>query len=336
MPSRRSLAAVGLAGLLLLAKVAVALPVQETLVVVDKAPSATRQPLLNTDFPDPSILQDADDQWYAFATTGNNKNIQAASAPMPGGPWTYVDRDMLPDSGPWTTGNDNWAPDVQGMVDGTYVMYYSGDLANSPAHHCVGVATSSQVLGPYKPHATPWACPFGQGGAIDPSGFIDQATGRRYVVYKIDGNSIGHGGDCGNSVAPIVPTFIMLQEVGPDGVTKVGAAVRIFDRSADDGPLVEAPNLVRTDDGLYILFYSSWCYSTDRYNTKYAMAQSVAGNYTRGGAALLQTGTFGLTAPGGATSTESGHYMLFHANCPAGRCLYGATWGVQGVDVILS
>lgn len=39
-------------------------------------------------------------------------------------------------------------------------------------------------------------CPLSQGGAIDASGYDD--NGQRYVVYKVDGNSIGHGGACGN------------------------------------------------------------------------------------------------------------------------------------------
>ncbi|KAJ7144806.1 hypothetical protein C8R43DRAFT_953885 [Mycena crocata] len=38
--------------------------------------------------------------------------------------------------------------------------------------------------------------------------------GNLYVVYKIDGNSIGYGGSCGNSVKPIVSTPIMLQKLG--------------------------------------------------------------------------------------------------------------------------
>lgn len=34
---------------------------------------------------------------------------------------------------------------------------------------------------------------YSQGGAIDPAGFVE-SDGSHYVVYKIDGNSIGHGG----------------------------------------------------------------------------------------------------------------------------------------------
>jgi beta-xylosidase len=104
-----------------------------------------------------------------------------------------------------------------------------------------------------------------QGGAIDPSGFQD-ADGTRYVVYKIDGNNIGHGGSCNNGVAPIVPTPIMLQQVESDGITLVGGAQEILTNGEYDGPLVEAPSLSRISDPssaggqLYILFFSSNCF----------------------------------------------------------------------------
>ncbi|CRK23815.1 hypothetical protein BN1708_018068, partial [Verticillium longisporum] len=49
----------------------------------------------------------------------------------------------------------------------------------------------------------------------------------------------------------------MLQEVGPDGFTKIGNPVQILDRTEADGPLVEAPDIVRLEDGTYVLFFSS-------------------------------------------------------------------------------
>lgn len=119
----------------------------------------------------------------------------------------------------------------------------------------------------------------------------------------------------------------MLQEVSAsDGVTPVGAPQQILDRIDDDGPLVEAPNLVATSDGSsYVLFYSSHCYDDPAYDVKYAVATSVAGPYERRGQ-LLTTGDYGLTSPGGATATPAGDVLLFHANCDGttdgSRCLH--------------
>ena len=163
-----------------------------------------------------------------------------------------------------------------------------------------------------------------RGGAIDPAGFLD-ADGKQYVLYKIDGNSIGHGGNCNNGVPPLVPTPIMLQEVNAqDGVTPIGAPVQIFDRGSADGPLVEAPSLVRVPDAtsaggwLYILFFSSNCYAGGQYDSSYATSsngiKNGGKNYAKAGKPLLVTGTDGLYSPGGLDVGPGGLRVLFHAD----------------------
>ena len=302
--------------------------------------------LLDRDFPDPSIVQDSDGTWYAFGTASGGTNIQAAQAPSPDGPWTHLDQDFLPDTGAWTSGRNSWAPDVRVIGPGRYVMYYSGELGNDTAFHCVGVAASGSILGPYKPEVTPFACPVEQGGAIDPAGFYDEPTGKRYVLYKIDGNAVGNGGYCGNGIVPFAATPIMLQEVAADdGVTHIGDAVQILDRDQDrDGPLVEAPNLFRVQGGggdgsdSFVLLYSNHCWDSPGYTVSYATAPSIDGPYAKAGEpgdSLIGTGDWNLTAPGGATVVEREGWMVFHANCLRGRCMFGAKFGVAGTTVIV-
>lgn len=161
-------------------------------------------------------------------------------------------------------------------------MYYAGEVASAPGKHCIGVATAENITGPYTPATSPLICDLKSGGAIDPSGFQDPSTKKRYVVYKVDGNSLGNGGDCGNTVEPIVPTPIMLQELEDDGFTPIGDPVQLLDRIDEDGPLVEAPNLIYTDQGQYryVLFYSSHCWNTPQYSIRYAVsATNVSGPY---------------------------------------------------------
>ena len=205
-------------------------------------------------------------------------------------------------------------------------MYYSAQI-NDGSTHCVGVATASSPGGPYEPQgSSPLACPTSQGGAIDANGFQD-SDGTNYLLYKIDGNSIGNGGDCGNSVAPIQATPIMLQRMSADGITSDGSApIQILDRSDADGPLVEAPSLVRVEDSsstggwLYFLFFSSNCYSSSLYDVSYAYSTSgVGGPYTKAQAPtapLLQTGTpySQLYAPGGLSVTSTGTQVVFMAD----------------------
>ncbi|KAI1505627.1 endo-arabinase [Biscogniauxia marginata] len=296
------------------------------------APAANRAPQglgdgpgLDADFPDPSIIK-VGGKWYAFATAHGDKQVQVATADTLYGDWTLLDYDALPTSPSWATGANTWAPDVRRVGNGTFAMYFSGQSAVNTAHHCVGVATASTILGPYTPIDEPFSCDLTIGGAIDPSGFRD-VDGKRYVTYKIDGNSIGNGGSCGNTVEPLRETPIMLQEVAQDGVTKIGAAVEILDRTDADGPLVEAPSIMRTDTGTYVMTFSSGCFTDPSYNLNYATATSVKGPYTRAVSPVAKTDKFGLTSPGGATIVSYGDIadmpsIAFHANCDEGRCLY--------------
>ncbi|RDA95461.1 hypothetical protein CP533_5405 [Ophiocordyceps camponoti-saundersi (nom. inval.)] len=286
------------------------------------------KPAISHDFPDPSIIRADDGRYYAFGTTGGSPvvQVQAARASSPTGPWRrLLNTSVLPNSGPAFTGQNTWAPDVQRMDDGTYVLYFSGQLAKNPEHHCVGVATSNNVLGPYKPRDEPFACDLGSGGQIDPSGFRDPSSGRRYVVYKTDGNSLGLGGQCKNGIEPTKLTPIMLQEVGANGIDKVGEPVQILDRQRGE-PLVEAPNLYRSPDGTYILFFSSGCFTDPSYNVHYATSRNIRGPYTRASHPLLVSGdSRKLVAPGGASVLAGGggaDTIVFHANCETGRCMY--------------
>lgn len=127
----------------------------------------------------------------------------------------------------------------------------------------------------------------------------------------------------------------MLQQLATDGHTLVGSATELLDRSDADGPLIEAPNLVLASDGTYVLFFSSNCYSTTLYDISYATSSSLTGPYTKSSAPLLVTGDYGLTAPGGATSTVGGDELVFHANCDQGRCMYETSYSfADGVVTI--
>ncbi|KAK4190677.1 family 43 putative glycoside hydrolase [Podospora australis] len=309
---------------------------------VSSQSTSSQTPLLAIDFPDPAILLDSSGTYYAFATSSGVINIQAASAPSPSGPWTYLSQtDLLPDGpGPWTAGpgSQTWAPSVVELAPQKYVLYYSGQLSgNNSAFHCVGAATASSVLGPYTPLAEPFACPLDEGGAIDPSGFLDPVSGKRYVVYKIDGNSLGNGGSCNNDVSPIVPTPILLQEVDvDDGITLVGKPVKILDRDEQDGPLVEAPDLWWDGEGgQYVLFYSNHCWSEPGYSVNYATSPKIGGVYEKAGEPLVATGDgANVTAPGGASSLPGGE-IVFHGFCGDGRCLFGLGIAGGGEDGVV-
>lgn len=193
------------------------------------------------------------------------------------------------------------------QADGTFVMYYSASTSEDDSKHCVGAATSDSIKGPYKPEDSPLACPLDNGGAIDADGYDDDGT--LYVSYKIDGNSL-------NSDGNLHPTPIMLQKLNDDGVTRNGDPVQILKRSEADGPVIEAPSIVKSD-GTYYLSFSSNMYNTLQYDVSYATASSITGPYTKSSEPLLVSGdpsnVGDLAAPGGSDFSKDGTKIVFHA-----------------------
>ncbi|TIA39794.1 glycoside hydrolase family 43 protein [Aureobasidium pullulans] len=293
----------------------------------------TITPVMNgINFPDPSVIR-IGNEWWAFATMGrvNGKRVHvqmAKSAYNDFNTWTsYGERDALPNLPSWVHPDSPavWAPDVVQLGPGRFIMYYTAALKSNSKLHCLGTASASTVTGPYTPIGPdPWACPTGQGGAIDPAGYYDPKDNTRWVVYKIDANAIGHGGFCGNTVKPILSTPIMLQKVSVDnGFTKIGLPTPMINNDPADGPYVEAPALTKMSDGTYVLFYSSNCFVTPLYDVSYATSKNIRGPYKKFGG-LIKTGTYGLRAPGGLDMAINGDHAVFHADWKGGRAMFTA------------
>ena len=326
-------------------------------------------PVITSNFQDPCIIK-VDDIWYAFSGPNRNpasgspgSNIQFATS-YDFSSWNVQDGlDSLPDPGSWAADPPHvWAPDVVQLVrlpqspfkshranifqsNGQFVMYYAATLTSNTALHCVGAATASTPAGPYNPASEPLFCDRQRGGAIDPSSVLDVFTGKLYVAYKVDGNSIGNGGRCGNTVAPIVSTPIILQEVSAeDGVTLIGGGTQILTNGPDDGALVEAPALFYNGfGGEWTLYYSSGCFVDTNYRIAYATSSDIMGPYERQGT-FLETGSTAsdLQLPGGIDISPDGTLAVFHADTnqawvngdadgsPRVRAMYAARLGTGG------
>ena len=112
-----------------------------------------------------------------------------------------------------------------------------------------------------------------------------------------------------------------------DGVTPTTSPpVKILNRDDADGPLVEAPSLVRVPSAaskggwMYILFFSSNCFNGPLYDISYATSLNGITNggklYEKASAPLLVTGSDGgkLFSPGGLDVGPYGHHVTFHAD----------------------
>lgn len=150
-------------------------------------------------FPDPALIR-LSDGWHAFATNGKNngKLVHVQQAKTPDfKKWTYRSGvDAMPKLASWVDANSPrvWAPDVVQLPDGSFIMFYCAASRFNTNLHGVSFATSKNVEGPYYDSLTaPWIMNVSKGGAIDPAGYLN-ADGTRWVVYKVDGNAVGHGG----------------------------------------------------------------------------------------------------------------------------------------------
>ena len=301
-------------------------------------PSATPAgPVINANFPDPDILR-VGNVYHAYATNSGGQNVQHETS-RDLVHWTKQP-DVAPTLGAWVkttcsfapggaSDHCTWAPEVTAVGTG-YVLYYAARDAASDKE-CIGVSTATSPYGPFTPvGTTPLVCPVDEGGAIDPSTYTE--NGQLYLLWKADGN-------CCN-----LPAVINLQPLSADGLTLTGPATPlIHNDQLFEGPVVEAPTLVK-HDGTYVLFYSSNVFSGGNYKTGYATATSLTGPYTKAAEPLMTTDLFrgSVIGPGGqdvVTMPDGSTKIVFHGWDPTYtyRAMYvrdltwsGATPHVQG------
>ena len=227
-------------------------------------------PVLDADFPDPTVIKAPDGLYYGYATQSQRNgrwiNIQVArSSDLVH--WQHLG-DALPVKPGWA-GNtqDFWAPHVQ--RDGArYIMYYSAKPNSSDERHglCLGAATSMSPVGPFVDMGHPLQC--GEGFInIDPMAFDDPATGKHLLYW-------------GSGFAPI-----KVQELGADRLsfapgTSPQDLVR-RDPVKDAFPVLVEGSWVIRRDGYYYLFYSgdNCCGPKANYAVMVARSRSAFGPF---------------------------------------------------------
>ncbi|KAI0139377.1 glycoside hydrolase family 43 protein [Hypoxylon sp. NC0597] len=227
-------------------------------------------PVMDISFPDPTLLIDGK-VWYAYATSSDNHGHIPLAVSNDGNKWTWTKKDAMPDVGPWIDPSNRgiWAPSVFKNDNGKYVMYFSGKRTG--ARRCAGVATADSAQGPFKVTNKPLICDDAGGGIIDPVQFDDGKN--RWIIWKVDGNALGGKTTCtgGPKTGDYKPTPIKIQKVSRDGMTLQGNPKTILNHNgeADDG-VVEGPAMWKRKPGSYVLFFSTHCYSSDKYDIQYA------------------------------------------------------------------
>jgi arabinan endo-1,5-alpha-L-arabinosidase len=237
-----------------------------------RAPGQTTyaNPVLDSDFPDPTVIRAPNGLYYGYATqtqrNGRWINIQIARSPDLVH-WQFVG-DALPAKPAWaSTMQDFWAPHVQ-RAGTRYILYYSAkpNGSNDQRGLCLGVATARSPTGPFVDMGHPLLC----GPSfidIDPMAFDDAATGKHLLYW-------------GSGFEPL-----KVQELGADRMSFARGShpIELVRPNGEKGPfpvLIEGSWVIR-HSGYYYLFYSgdNCCGPKANYAVMVARSRSATGPF---------------------------------------------------------
>jgi arabinan endo-1,5-alpha-L-arabinosidase len=273
-----------------------------------------QNPVLDADFPDPSVLRAPDGYYYAYATQtkreGQILNFQVARS-LNLITWEHLG-EALPEKPAWAANSQRfWAPDVSRHPDGRYLMYYSAQPNDPEVGLDLGVAIAERPEGPFRDMGQPLLAGGPGFENIDPMRFVDPADGRQLLFW-------------GSGFGPL-----RVRELAPDGLSFAEnsvAQVVIETRQPSDtalyGHLIEG-SWVHYRNGWYYLFYSgdNCCGPDARYAVLAARSRHATGPYETLAQATGTAGTILVEndrwqAPGHnslITDASGQDWLLYHA-----------------------
>jgi arabinan endo-1,5-alpha-L-arabinosidase len=263
-------------------------------------PRPVQKPLVDTNTPDPHVLKDGSN-YYMVATGGQNGDSFTIRHSTDMKNWTPAGAIFPSGQQPAWAKRDFWAPEIHKVGDG-YVAYYTARDAQGTLS--IGAAHSKSPTGPFTDLGKP-LIEGGKAGVIDPAFFKDPATGKQYVYWKDDANSL----------KPQQPTVIYAQELSADGLTRLGEPTPLIRNDRKwEGPIVEAPEVMKKGDYYYLL-YSGNGYWGDKYAMGVARSKSPTGPFEKYPEPILRSSNE-WKGPGHGSVTQGPdgrEYFVYHA-----------------------
>lgn len=313
--------------LMRVALVALSLLVLTTAAEAQRTRATFVNPVEAGDYPDPSVIRVGRDYW-ASATTSE----WAPEFPILHSRdlvnWEVVGA-VFQRRPEWATGSF-WAPELS-QDRGRFFVYYVARKKGGPL--CAAVASASRPQGPYRDHG-PLVCQ--EVGSIDPFPVTDE-NGRRYLLWKEDGNSVSK------------PTPIWAQQLSADGTRLIGERKELFhnDQAWEKHPtlpygdLVEGPTVVRRDGWFYLFYAGNFCCAREcGYAVGVARSRKLLGPWEKYSKNPIMEGNGDWRCPGHGTVVEDERgrtWFLYHAYrrddfVYVGRqaMLDEVTWGSDG------
>ncbi|UQA58306.1 family 43 glycosylhydrolase [Polyangium aurulentum] len=256
-----------------------------------------KNPVLPGDYPDPSVIRVGNEYW-ATATTSEWAPHYPILHSTDLVNWDHVGT-VFPEMPKWATSNF-WAPEIS-EDNGTYFIFYTAREAASN-HLCVASASSPSPGGPYTDHG-PLVCQ--SAGSIDGFAIRDE-NGKRYLLWKEDGNSIGQ------------PTPIWAQELSDDGTKLLGSPTVLFQNEPSwEANLVEGPFVLKQGDYFYAFYSGAGCCTSNcSYSLGVARSKTLLGPWEKNPANPILPGNAVWKCPGHGsivTAPDGRFYLLYHA-----------------------
>jgi xylan 1,4-beta-xylosidase len=263
------------------------------------ARAAYENPVLQGDFPDPSVIRVGREYW-ATATTSQWAPIFPLLHSTDLVNWRRVGSVFVSPPG-WSAGS-YWAPEIAAH-GGRFFVYYTARKKGGPL--CVAVADADRPQGPFTDRG-PLVCQ--EVGSIDAVPVTDE-NGRRYLVWKEDGNSRK------------LPTPLWAQPLSSDGTRLTDEKQEILRNAAPwEAHLVEGPFIQRRG-GWFYMFYSAdaCCGRQCNYRLGVARSRTLLGPWDRHASNPILAGNEHWKCPGHGSIVDdpSGRtFLLYHAYHP--------------------
>jgi hypothetical protein len=294
---------------------------------VGVSPSGT--PAYNGDAGDPNIVESAG-VFYAFSTgtaLGNHLQALVSTSGSPTTGWhsytgTQFGSSALPNLPAWEAVDTQTSPGVFNY-GGRWVMFYDAAQAghaSDTGFDCLSVAATT-TLSPTNAafsdsSSGPLLCQPGLGGAIDPSPYVDPATGSAWLTWKSN--------DGGSSQ----PARIWAEQLDSSGsgFQPGTSPTQLFFNNTTAFPwetTVEDPSMVSVG-GTYYLLFSGGIYTTSSYAEGYAVCASPLGPCTQTDPNPILSSFGSVAGPGGGSwfTDDSGATWLVFGGWTAGCTNY--------------
>lgn len=285
---------------------------------------ALPSPVLAGDWPDPTLIFDRGEH-VALTTTGEWAPAMRVLRSPDLASWR-ITGEVFRRPPRWVQ-STFWAPEITRLGSG-FAVFYSALPKTSEKAYCLGVAFAPAPEGPWRDLGRPLRC--GRSGSIDPFPVRDE-DGRLNLLWKSNANRFGR------------PTPIYGQRLSEDARRLLGRPKELIRNNRPwEKRVVEAPAVIRRDDGFFYMFYSGalCCTRPCDYAVGVARATTLLGPWRKfAGNPILRSGN-GWRCAGHADIAEDGAGNLtavFHAyragdGFMAGRQLLTAplTFGAGG------